>query len=335
MSSHVVTLFKTQVSRSSTYLGHECEPNVFYCVDRTVPCGYTGSIQDMIVGEHSCGWGCLPQNVCLRPDKSEAYIGLSSNGRDPLVVLTWDVTPPNLKCVYNLNNIDTLSQINALKRLFPPDQFNHAIRSFCTKPSNNCPSDLNSCSRLKAADEFGSICREWMSSLSSDNMRDSVKREYCLTHDTDDCKCINRAKQPDFIALRNGMDAQTLESTRCWYKPCETNSNLLLDIEQKQECVANVCQNIINAHARGNIDIRNNTSSLNCSFTKQEMDKANAVRDKILNPPKPQPDIKPDYKPSSSWLNVSIKVSGLICIVVILMFVVRKYFMRKRYAFSK
>lgn len=320
MSRHVVTLFKTQTSRSNTYLGHECTPYIFYCISSTVPCGYTGGVQDMKVGDHSCGFGCPTQNICLKPDRSEAYIGNSSKGHDPLITIVWDVKPPNLRCIYDLDHIDTPSQINALKRLFPHDQLDHVMRAFCTGTSNECPTAEKPCSKLKSTDEIGSMCREWINTLSTDEMRDSVRREYCLTHNTSDCRCINRVNQPDFIELRNGMDAQTLASTRCWYKPCEDNANILLDVEQKQVCTANICQNIINAHAKGNINISNNTSSLNCSFTNQQLAEANKERDKILHPQKhPSKDdkhpSKDDKHPTINWGDwiIKYKFIGIVC----------------------
>ena len=270
MSRHVITLFKTQTSRATTYVSHECSEYYFYCITPSIPCGHSDGIQDMKVGDHDCGWGCPTQNICLKPDRTEADIGKSSKGQDPLIHILWDVNPPNIKCVYDIDRIDTQSQINALKRLFPNEQINHVMRAFCSQTSDSCV-DMKTCSRLKSVDDSGVICREWMDSLQSDEMRDSIKREYCMRIDTPDCKCINRIKQTDFNQLTNGMDAKTLESARCWYKPCESNTNLLLDIEQKRECIANVCENIINAHAQGNIDISNNTNSLSCSFTKEQL----------------------------------------------------------------
>lgn len=320
MARHVITLFKEQKSRSTTYLGHDCSAYIFYCITPTVPCGYTGGVQDMKIDDHSCGWGCPTQNVCLKPDRAEADIGKSSRGQDPLLSILWDVRPPNLRCLYDLDKIDTPSQINALRRLFPSEQVNHVMRAFCTQKSTKCPDNRSECSRLKALDEAGSMCREWLATLPSDESRDSVRREYCIHYDTDDCKCINRAKHSDFNDLRNGMDARLLSSTRCWYKPCEDNSNLLLDIEQKQECIANVCQNIIEAHAQGNINISNNTSSLSCSFSRKQLADAEAEREAKLNPPVPSPGPAP--APNFSILEFvekyKIVVIGMVLFIVLL-----------------
>lgn len=279
----------------------------------------------MKIGDHSCGLGCPKQNVCLKPDRKEADIGNSSNGSDPLISILWDIQPPNLRCIYDLDKIDTPSQVNALKKLFPNEQVNHVMRAFCTQKSTKCPDNRSGCSRLLDLDESGSMCREWLATLPSDEARDSVRREYCIHNDTDDCKCINRTKHQDFNDLRNGMDAGMISSTRCWYKPCEDNSNLLLDVEQKQECIENVCQNIIDAHAEGNINISNNTSSLSCNFSRKQLADAEAKRAAKLTPPTPVP---PQTNPSFSILDFlgqhKISVGVVVLFVVLLVFALNR-----------
>lgn len=295
MAKHEITLFKTQMSVKSAYLGAECATQAFVC-NAKLPCKHgNNGIQDPILGEHYCSLLCSTQHICLAPDVNEVSIGLSSKWQDPLITFGWDLTPPHLKVKYDLDKIDTPSQINALRRLFPKEQINHLMRAFCTQVSTYCPGEQSECSRLRSLGESGQLCREWMVTLPSEAHRDSVKRGYCLENDTEDCQCINRAHHSDFNDLRKGMDAQTLLSTRCWYKPCEDNNNLLLDSEEKQGCVANVCQNIINAHAQGDIDITNNTSSISCNFSKEQLDEAELLRDKVA----PSPPIE---HPVEMWI---------------------------------
>lgn len=310
MSNHIITLFKVQKSRASTYVSHDCSSYFFYCVEPTVPCGHTGGVQDQKIGDHSCGLGCPVQNTCLRPDRAEAYIGLSSKGVDPLLLLRWDKTPPNLLCVYDVNHIDTPAQINALKNLFPASQLNHIMRAFCVhQVARNCPAGMRYCSRIKSKNEGGLLCREWMNTLSSNTERDSVKREYCLYNNTDDCKCINRTKNEDFKQLK--LDGTTLASAHCWYKPCEDNDNLLLEEENKAICTAQVCQSIINAQARGNIDISKNLSSLNCNFSKEDRERANL--------PPPEVSI---FDSISTWVEDNTYTAAIVGSIIILVVII-------------
>lgn len=306
MQRHVITLFKTQRSNFPTYMGHKCSDYLFYCVEPTVPCGYTGGIQDPKVDEVSCGWGCSKQNVCLKPNRQEANIGLSSRGEDPLIYITWNVAPPNLRCIYDLDKIDTAAQINALMRIFPEIQVNHVMRAFCTQPVSTCSNGTDQCSRLNSLDESGGMCREWMARLPSDTYRDSVMREYCLHNNTKDCQCINRTQSKEFNSLQGEMNALTLASTRCWYKPCQDNSNLLLHVEQQQECNANICQSIIDAHAEGNVTIKGNKSSISCNFNKT-----------LQQPPPPTPTPTPAPTPTFGYTVIICAVVGLLLVLLV------------------
>ena len=317
MARHVIVLFKKQESRKTTYPGYDCYNGLFYCIDETVPCRYTDGIQDPVVGTVNCALGCPAQNLCLKPDPAEGDIGLSSYGLDPLLNISWDIVPYNIKCFYDLDRIDTESQINAIKNKFPAEQFNHIMRAFCVQKSTSCLLGRPECSRLTAVDTSGEMCREWLSKQDN-GFQDSVKREYCIKNNTDDCKCINRSRQSDFNELKNGMNAQTLSSSRCWYKPCDDNSNILLDSEQKQSCQANVCQNIIEAHANGNIDINNNTSSLNCNFTSKEIEAANEARKSKLSKPSPTNTTKNTTPYFISFLSDN----KVIIVIVIVIFIV-------------
>lgn len=265
--SNQIILFKRQESRKNIYIGHDCA-SLTECF-LTVPCKLRNDVRDPIVSRRKCAF-CPDQFYCLEPDReTEAFIGLSSRGVDPLISFGWDMEPPNLICIYDADHIDTDSQLNNLHKLFSLDQYNHAMRSLCTnKRGSKCNDEKKTCSLFKSLDNIGSRCQEWLDTVES---KDSIRREYCLRFDTDDCSCINRTKRKDFNELKNGMDATTIASSKCWYKPCEDNDNLLLDIEQKNTCNPNICQNIINAHANGNINIANNTSSISCNFTKQQI----------------------------------------------------------------
>jgi hypothetical protein len=271
MSSDII-LFKTQQSRKTVY-SHECAPWTSYCYE-TVPCRITYGIRDPTLDTKTCAVGlCPPQLQCLKPDKTEAYIGLSSQGVDPLVHFGWDIKPPDLVCIYDADHIDTDAQLNNLKKLFQPNQLNHAMRLLCTdKPGSICKDAKKTCSRFKSFDSIGRRCQEWLDTVTISEVKDSIRREYCLHFDTDDCSCINRTKRQDFNTLKNGMDATTIASSKCWYKPCDDNDNILLDVDQQNICNPTICQNIINAHANGSINIENNTSSLSCNFTKQQID---------------------------------------------------------------
>ena len=272
MSNHTLIGRKTQTSRETYYISHECDPYIFYCYD-TVPCGYTGGVQDLNIGESTCPRYCPNQNVCLRPDREECTIGLNSSGQDPLLSVTWDGRAPNLKCIYDLNKIDTADQLRVYAKKFQTSQnIDTIMGAFCGKKytSSDCADGLNGeCSRLLARNEEGRMCRDWMASLTSDR-QDAIMRDYCLSNDTLDCKCINRNNDPEYNHLKS---LGNYFSDNCWYKPCSNSSSIYLvpNNLSSKTCATNVCQQIIDAHANGNIDIGGNTNQINCNFSDHDV----------------------------------------------------------------
>ena len=264
-AARVLVSRKVQTSRESTYVGDECNPYFFYCND-TTPCGYTNGVQDLEVGKSPCRWSCPDQNVCLKPDRFECAIGLDSKNNDPLTLITWDQRAPNLKCMYDLNKIDKIDQLRAYSSKFKDDSINTVMGAFCGKRvSTDCAAGLGGeCSRFLAVNDGGRVCREWMASLPRDS-QDAVMRDYCLANDTEDCKCINRTTDPDYQRLKS---LGNYFSDRCWYRPCANSESIYLVPNRvgSAECAANVCQQIIEAHAEGKIDISGNVNQINCAF---------------------------------------------------------------------
>lgn len=266
MSQHRLTTRKVQTSKTPTYVSHDCDPYIFYCYD-TVPCGYTGGVQDMEVGKSGCPRLCPDQNVCLKPDRQECSIGLDSKGQDPLLVVTWDERAPNLRCVYDLDRIDRADQLRVFDAKFDTDaSVNSLMGAFCGKHvSAHCADGLKGeCSRYLSLDEEGKLCREWLASRPRDG-QDAAMRDYCLNNDTLDCKCINRTNDPDYIRLKS---LGNYFSDNCWFKPCSNSESIYLvpNRVSSAQCATNVCQQIIDAHAEGKIDITGNVNQINCNF---------------------------------------------------------------------
>lgn len=306
MSNHILIGRKVQQSGNKTYVSHECDPWVFYCYN-TVPCGYTGGVQDLKIGESACPRLCPNQNICLQPDREECTIGLSSTGKDPLLSVTWDERAPNLKCIYDLNNIDTADQLRVYNTKFPTTQnLNTIMSAFCGEKhvSTTCATGLNEqCSRFLARDEEGRLCRDWLATLSNDR-QDMVMRDYCLSNDTIDCKCINRSTDSEYNKLKS---IGNYFSDNCWYKPCTNSSSIYLvptNLSSKT-CATNVCQQIIEAHTNGNIDIEGNTTQIDCTFSKN-----------MPNPDKSQPPVSSNSHWYDYWYLICFVIIAIIVIII-------------------
>lgn len=302
--THTFISRKVQTSKTPTYQPYECTPYLFYC-NETVPCGYSsGSVRDPIVDTVQCPSFCPSQNICLKPNRDECYIGLNSDGLDPLINIEWDREAPNLRCVFDLNKIDRADQLRVYESKFANSPYvNTLMGALCGKRvSKNCGGGLKECSRYVATDEEGKMCRNWLASLPRD-IQDAEMTSYCLENDTPDCKCINRTTDPEYDRLKT---LSNYFNDNCWYKPCASSASLVPHRTSSQHCAENVCQQIIEASAKGNVIIDGNTSDINCNF-----------KDGALKPV----DTKPVDTPQE-WF--SWKLITIACVPIILLLILYK-----------
>lgn len=300
---------KIQTSRDDPYQSYECNPYFFYCYN-TMPCGKTVGVPDLEIGKVSCRSTCPEQNMCVRPDRKECYIGKSSDGNDPLLAVYWDQKAPNLLCAYNLDHIDKVDQLRVYATKFKDTPYiDTMMGAFCGKkvfrdcaPGLQRDGKYHECSRYLTTNEEGKMCRDWLASLPRDR-QDALMRNYCLSNDTLDCKCINRSTDPEYNKMKS---LTNYFSDNCWYKPCSNSESIYLVPNRLTEgqCATNVCQQIIDAHAQGNITIEGNTSQINCNFKEGD----------IKQPPNSNPNT-----PKFDWLtNYWYVILGALAILLLL-----------------
>jgi Pox virus entry-fusion-complex G9/A16 len=266
-------------------------------------------VSDLRIGDVSCGiFGeCPYQSMCVAPDRLECFIGLDSKGRDPLNSIQWDGRAPNLKCTFDLDKIDRADQLAVYMEKFNAQHSNTLLSAFCTKQiSGPCPKGLESgCSKLLATNENGRVCRQWLSSLPRDT-QDATMRDYCLRNDTNDCKCINRTTDPEYDRVK---ELNNYFTDNCWYKPCANSENIYLVPNRLSEntCAVNVCQQIIDAHAKGTIEISGNVNNINCNFAKGDIVPPSTPAD-TPKPPPTTPDKSVLVWLRSNWIVPAIAI---------------------------
>ena len=246
------------------------------------PCNFTGGIRDWQlpefeedVGENAlksacCGGLCRHQPVCVHPDREECEIGRGINNEDPLISYGWENEAPNLKCVYNLDNINTRSQV--LKFIDKFGMNDDVEMKYCTQKVTTCPNEMKSCSRLKSIGEGGDECRKWFESKPT-NIQDATIQNYCLKNNTEDCKCVNRFKNDSYISGKGSY----VFSDGCWYIPCANKSGQYLVPSNliKPDCPKNVCTQVYDFIKTGNVSIDNVKNDIMCDFSSQKAVKDN------------------------------------------------------------
>ena len=263
----------TQKNQSHIYRPGECR--CFHCsaFDARVPCRKTNGVTDWEIGSNTCCGGfCMSQPTCVAPDASECFVGLSSKRKNPLVEFGWDNKAPKLKCVYDLNDIDTREQMLKYETKFGENRDLHL--KYCTQKVSECPYGMKACSRLKSIGEGGNDCRRWYESQPT-HVQDVAVQNYCLRHDTDDCKCANRSNSETYNALKGSH----FINDGCWYSPCANKSGKYLVPSQliNPNCPEKMCQILFDIIKTGNVSMENVKNDITCNF------------DQMIKPPKPSP----------------------------------------------
>jgi hypothetical protein len=214
---------------------------------------------------------------CSKVDPNLCDIGKSSSGNDPFIKVVWaqkeniDRQPPKIRCTYDMNNIDTLEQINAyMSKSASSDAYDQIMQKFCNGESESCPRGPNSdknmekCSRLKSTDDAGERCRGWLTKQ-DEKIKDNIIENYCLKHpNNEDCKCQNRANEETYREAKSGHEIPD----GCWYIPCSTSAYLQDSLIEKgkEHCPQNMCKMIYDLKKNNDVVIRDNSNTINCNF---------------------------------------------------------------------
>jgi len=318
MGEHIIGRL-IQRSQKHQYQPGDCR--CFHCsaFSEKVPCHKTNNISDWIVGSDTCCGGfCMSQNRCVHPDRDECEIGRSSKKQDPLIFYGWDNKAPNLKCVYDLEKIDTREQVLAYKDKFGEN--NDIEAKYCTQKVTSCPNGMKECSRLKSIGEGGNECRMWFE-RQPNHIKDATIQNYCLRHNTEDCKCVNRADSSTYQAMKGAHSI----NDGCWYTSCANKSGKYLVPSQlvNPSCPDKLCQVLFDIIKTGNVSIDHVKNDIVCNFNK---DPSKPI-DVKPNPIKPDNDKNDELKLTDSLiqfikqyryelLSVVILITILIVIVI-------------------
>ena len=282
--------FVVQKSTKTHYgTGQPCSCGTCTAFTTRRDCGRTDGMPDWNYSHESCCFTCPNRENCAKPDSSECDIGTDSHKRDPLSRVTWNGRGPNLKCIFDVNKINTLDQIDKFKQKFgTTGDYNAIIANYCQQSSDTCVIDpdtgknMTKCSRLKSTGKDGELCRGWFNQQAK-GVQDTVVQNYCAVNNTSDCKCVNRSLNEVYRSLKVGK----VINDGCWFTPCANSQSYLQTVEvENPTCPSNFCDVIYNIIKDRDVKIDNIKNDVNCVF-KPEPPK----------PPQPTPTPTPAPKP--------------------------------------
>ncbi|ABF82077.1 hypothetical protein MIV047R [Invertebrate iridescent virus 3] len=298
--SSIVNGFSIQKSTKTAYDTQQpCDCWDCSAFTAVVGCGQTDGMDDWEFGETACCFTCPNKKQCAKPDPAECNIGTDSHQRDPLTRVTWNGRGPNVQCVYDVNRINTLEQIDNFKQRFGVHgDYNAVVANYCQQSSDSCITDpetgtkMTKCSRFKSDQKDGELCRGWFNQQPK-AVQDTVVQNYCAVNNTPDCKCVNRAQNEVYRELKIGK----VINDGCWFTPCANPQSYLLTTEvENPTCPSNFCDIIYNIIKDRDVTIDDVKNDINCVFKPDPPPQPKPQPPP--DPPKPPPDPpKPDPPP--------------------------------------
>lgn len=227
-------------------------------------CNVNNGKRDPTIGWQQCCSGfCTSQPICELANKGECNIGKSSKNEDPVIRAEWDGEYPNIKCIYDLDKIDTLEQIIKFTDYYGIN--NDVIAQTCFQPETNCANGLKECSRIKSLANGSDYCRLWYENLPAQT-QDAYMESYCIRHNTQDCDCVLRSNKDSYNLLK-GMHSY---NDGCWFLPCADNLKYFVPSDlRKPTCPTNICQVIIDVANAEHVNIDDIKNDIVCNFGPQ------------------------------------------------------------------
>ena len=238
MTSEEIIGYTVQTSRLQSYIPGQCECGKCSGLGKTESC----KPNDWQADTQSCCNGLCPsQPICVPLNKKECDIGFDDGGNNPVKQVQWNKNPPNIKCVYDAQYINTDQQLaNYIAKSGYNDQL---MSQYCLgQTTSNCPPGMDKCSVFNSSSDMGVICKDWLSikpKLNQEQLLDT----YCQTHDSpSECDCIFREQNPLYASVQSKLNGDGY----CWYKACLQPQALkpLAQEECPQECNQNVIQQL-------------------------------------------------------------------------------------------
>lgn len=244
-----------QTSRDQGYTPGECECNKCSITVRddddkdnnkdgiNIILGQTESCKPndwRVAMQSCCNDLCPSQPFCVPLNKKECDIGLDSKGNNPVKLVEWNQNPPNIKCVYDSQYVNTDQQVvNFITKLGYNDQL---MTQKCLEQTTfKCPDGMDKCSLFNSSSDMGVLCRDWLSIKPKLN-QEKLLDIYCLSNDSpSECDCIHREKNPLYASVQSKLNGDGY----CWYKACLQPQALKpLDQECPQECNQTMIQQL-------------------------------------------------------------------------------------------
>lgn len=189
------------------------------------------------------------------------------------------LSPPWVRCQYNLSDINTLNSVNNWVNVFGKndDWYNKIMPQFCFRNSGSCPSNPSTgeaeerCPFARSIGAPGELCRQWEEEILERNptLLATTIQSYCNNPENSlnvACQCQRRDLYPGFTQIIQDTAGVPFQ---CWYQPCVDRQYYLISPNDLNpdlnKCPSDVCAQIVRIASDGNIS-NALQQNINCTF---------------------------------------------------------------------
>lgn len=171
-------------------------------------------------------------------------------------------------CEYDLDLFDSVAQGREYMNKFgrTGENVDRIMSQVCGMiTQKDCPINpdtgerMKECMVLRSENRDGDTCQDW--AIRADPLLiDRMKTRWCtVNRNAEDCKCINRAFDPEYKDLKRYFQ----QNDSCWYAPC-SNTGAYLTHSTKEDCTANICQVVYQLKNNNDVIIKNVKNAIQC-----------------------------------------------------------------------
>ena len=195
-----------------------------------------------------------------------------------------------IDCTYNVKDFDTYEKVHAFYTTYIQNASSankalskvgydklmiHFLSNYLA--TSGCPnspldgSQQSRCAYIFSSSAEGQFCAAWFKHATN-TQRDIIASAVANKFpDLPECACLNRTTDPVYQAFQKSVgsaDIPTGSPDCCWWLPCK-NPDKFFVLSQDQGkncsgCPKMICQNVINAMGKQNVDISHITSTIKC-----------------------------------------------------------------------
>lgn len=206
--------------------------------------------------------GRAPMGICPTVGEEQGTVGS---------IKVIDEDNVELTCTYSRETLNSDTVISDYQAAFGQDeQFASLLQTACFMTTEDCPTDpltgqkMPLCSKYVSPTSDGMTCRQQALLPGNQDIFEAQMENYCRTHTTPDCRCIDRTQTQIYDSLRTGNTSED----GCWWKWCANTTDFIVPPNVVLGKDPNTCPAVLQKVAN---EINQNLDKIECCQIQQNV----------------------------------------------------------------